>query len=41
MRKTVSLIAAALVVSACGIYSFTGTNIQADVNSITIPYVEY
>lgn len=26
---------------ACGIYSFTGTSIQADVNTITIPYVEY
>jgi len=32
---------AALIVSACGIYSFSGTSIQADVNTITIPYVEY
>ena len=29
------------LVSACGIYSFTGTNIQPDVKTITIPYVEY
>ncbi|MBR4774506.1 MAG: LptE family protein [Bacteroidales bacterium] len=27
--------------TSCGIYSFTGTSIQADVNTITIPYVEY
>jgi hypothetical protein len=29
------------MVASCGIYSFTGTSIQADVNTITIPYVEY
>ena len=29
------------VLTSCGIYSFTGTSIQADVNTITIPYVEY
>ena len=29
------------LVSACGIYSFSGTSIQADVQTITIPYVEY
>ena len=34
------LLVAALAVS-CGIYSFTGTSIQADVKTITIPYVEY
>ncbi len=33
--------AAALVVSACGIYSFAGTSIQADVKSITIDFFEY
>lgn len=27
--------------SSCGIYSFSGTSIQPDVKSITIPYVEY
>ncbi len=26
---------------SCGIYSFTGTSIQPDVKTITIPYVEY
>ena len=30
-----------LLVSSCGIYSFTGTSIQSDVYTITIPYVEY
>ena len=30
-----------ILVSACGIYSFSGTSIQADVQTITIPYVEY
>ncbi len=29
------------LVSACGIYSFSGTSIQPDVKTITIPYVEY
>lgn len=29
------------LVAACGIYSFSGTSIQPDVNTITIPYVEY
>ena len=40
----ISLVVAVLagcLISACGIYSFTGTSIQADVNTITIPYVEY
>ena len=41
MKKLLILIALVLSVSACGIYSFTGTNIQADVKTITIPYVEY
>jgi hypothetical protein len=29
------------LVTGCGIYSFTGTSIQPDVKTITIPYVEY
>ncbi|MBR1705639.1 MAG: LptE family protein [Bacteroidales bacterium] len=41
MKKILTLIAAALTTVACGIYSFSGTNIQPDVKSITIPYVEY
>lgn len=40
-RILLILLVAALAVSSCGIYSFTGTSIQADVNTITIPYVEY
>lgn len=31
----------ALALSACGIYSFTGTSIQPDVKSVTIDYFEY
>ena len=31
----------ALATVSCGIYSFTGTNIQPDVKTITIPLVEY
>jgi hypothetical protein len=45
MRKLFSyIVIAGLVgslVSSCGIYSFSGTSIQPDVKSITIPYVEY
>lgn len=41
MRRFVSILAGALLAVSCGIYSFTGTSIQADVNTITIPYVEY
>ena len=36
-----ALAAAAALVSACGIYSFSGTSIQPDVNSITIDFFEY
>lgn len=41
MRKFLIILTGALLVASCGIYSFTGTSIQADVNTITIPYVEY
>ena len=41
MKKFLLLIAATLAAVSCGIYSFTGTNIQADVKTITIPFVEY
>lgn len=41
MKRLVAITAAAVLVLSCGIYSFTGTSIQADVNTITIPYVEY
>ncbi len=39
--KRIALILTAVLATACGIYSFTGTSIQADVKTITIPYVEY
>jgi len=41
MKKFLLLIAATLAAVSCGIYSFTGTNIQTDVKTITIPFVEY
>ena len=36
-----ALAIAAFLVQSCGIYSFTGTSIQADVKTVTIPYFEY
>ena len=41
MKRLVVILASALLVASCGIYSFTGTSIQPDVQTITIPYVEY
>lgn len=41
MRRWTVILLLLLLVSACGIYSFSGTSIQPDVNTITIPYVEY
>jgi len=41
MKRLLAITAAAVLVLSCGSYSFTGTSIQADVNTITIPYVEY
>ena len=41
MRKLFSYIVISVLVSSCGIYSFSGTSIQPDVKTITIPYVEY
>lgn len=40
MKRVFVILAVALAVVSCGIYSFTGTSIQPDVNTITIPYVE-
>jgi hypothetical protein len=37
----VALAVAAFVVQSCGIYSFTGTSIQPDVKTVTIPFFEY
>ncbi|MBR3097097.1 MAG: hypothetical protein IKH17_04350, partial [Bacteroidales bacterium] len=41
MKKFLLSIVIALAAVSCGIYSFTGTNIQPDVKTITIPLVEY
>lgn len=48
MKKLTRIISLTLTLSAllltgvgCGIYSFSGTSIQPDVNSITINYIEY
>lgn len=41
MKKLLVIALAMLMVSSCGIYSFSGTSIQPDVNTITINYFEY
>jgi len=41
MIRRLAILLLCFGLTACGIYSFTGTSIQADVKSITIPYVEY
>jgi hypothetical protein len=42
MKRLILLLAAAAVLSACSVsYSFSGTSIQPDVNTITINYLEY
>lgn len=41
MRKFLILATLTLSVCSCGIYSFSGTSIQPDVNTITIGYFEY
>lgn len=41
MKKILILTIIALAACACGIYSFSGTSIQPDVNTITINYFEY
>lgn len=40
MKRLTVILAVALTVASCGIYSFTGTSIQPDVKTITIPYIE-
>lgn len=37
----IALAVTAFMVQSCGIYSFTGTSIQPDVKTITIPFFEY
>lgn len=40
-RKLVWILAAVLLVAGCGIYSFSGTSIQPDVQTVTINFFEY
>ena len=39
--RILTILLSALVLSACGIYSFSGTSIQNDVNTINIDFFEY
>ncbi len=41
MKRFLPLLAALFVFNSCGIYSFSGTSIQSDVNTITINFFEY
>ncbi len=42
MKRLILLLAAVLVLGSCSVsYSFSGTSIQPDVNTITINYIEY
>lgn len=41
MKRILVILSFACLLVSCGIYSFSGTSIQADVRTITIPYVEY
>ncbi|MBO4742135.1 MAG: LptE family protein [Bacteroidales bacterium] len=41
MKRIILLALAALCLCSCGIYSFSGTSIQNDVNTITINFIEY
>lgn len=41
MKRLIPLLLALLALNSCGIYSFSGTSIQPDVNTITINYIEY
>ena len=41
MKRLLTIALAVLMLSSCGIYSFSGTSIQPDVNTITINYFEY
>lgn len=40
MKRILTIALAALLLSSCGIYSFSGTSIQPDVQSITIDFFE-
>ena len=41
MKKWFLILLLTPLLASCGIYSFSGTSIQPDVKTITIPFVEY
>lgn len=41
MKRAIYIIAAMLMLCSCGIYSFSGTSIQPDVQTVSIEYFEY
>lgn len=41
MKRIAAILITVLALNGCGIYSFSGTSIQPDVNSITIGFFEY
>lgn len=41
MKRIAAILITVLTLNGCGIYSFSGTSIQPDVNSITIGFFEY
>ena len=41
LARILPFLLAALILSACGIYSFSGTSIQNDVETINIDFFEY
>lgn len=41
MKRILALLVTAMAVCSCGIYSFSGTSIQPDVQTITINFFEY
>lgn len=41
MKRLLTLLLAAITIVSCGIYSFSGTSIQPDVNTITIGFATY
>lgn len=41
MKRILILLSLCFLIGGCGIYSFSGTSIQPDVNTVTINYFEY
>ena len=41
MKRLLPILMLSMALSGCGIYSFSGTSIQSDIKSITLPTFEY